>query len=377
MKTLRSGAVNRGFSLLELLCVIAIIAILAALLLPVLNRTRGGARRAECISHLRQLGIGFQTFAHDHNGLFPMAVASNSGGSLEFAQSAYRLQGLFYFGFRHFQAISNEIVTPKVVICPSDTRVPATIFRDLKNENVSYFVGINAEYAHPNSLLAGDRNLTNDYVIPSTLVRLGGNYVFHWTSELHQYKGNLLFADGRVEERNSLKLTNPDQSPATADLVLPTPLKSGSRLAVLGPGLGSPRGSSGGLSAPGGQAAPAYGSPTNKAGPSNSISSVALATKAQALPGSTLTQGTTPLAPQKESGPADPPPIVIRVGDTSSLPVETSIVSSVSNSPTLAVSEPASRKNSWPLYLLLLLILIVAGIRVASRIRANHGDALE
>src|SRR5262249_38809556 len=59
---------------IELLIVIAIIAILAALLLPALSRAKARAQRIQCTSQLRQLGLGIQIFASDHNDTYPPAV---------------------------------------------------------------------------------------------------------------------------------------------------------------------------------------------------------------------------------------------------------------------------------------------------------------
>ncbi len=223
MKTTRRICRRGAFTLIELLCVIAIIAILAALLLPALVQVKARARRIECIDHLRQAGLAFQSFAHDHDNQFPMTVPVSAGGSQEFAQRALQLAGEFYFGFRHFQALSNELVTPKLVVCPSDRRLPATSFALLRNENVSYFVGLNAAPAQPMSLLAGDRNLTNDWSAPGSKIELGPNATLRWTAELHQFKGNLLFADGHVEQRNSAGLVAGwNQIPPTAELLLPS-----------------------------------------------------------------------------------------------------------------------------------------------------------
>ena len=229
MRVPRSSLRVWAMSLIELLCVMAIIALLAALLLPALGQGQARARRAQCVNHLRQAGVAFVNFANDHSGQFPMAVPVSAGGSLEVARSGYRIEGDFYFSFRHFQAASNELVTPKLVVCPADTRLPAASFTTLSNGNLSYFIGVNARFAQPTSILAGDRNLTNDYTAPSTLVRLGDNYALRWTDELHRFKGNLLFSDGHVEERNNPALLSAaGQVPAIANLALPTVPQPGS-----------------------------------------------------------------------------------------------------------------------------------------------------
>src|SRR5689334_5935353 len=84
---MRAQQHRSAFTLLELLVVIAIIAILAALLLPVLSKAKAKGKRVQCLNNLRQAGIGFHTFAHDHGDRFPMQVSTNNGGSLEFVQA--------------------------------------------------------------------------------------------------------------------------------------------------------------------------------------------------------------------------------------------------------------------------------------------------
>ena len=57
-----------AFTLVELLVVVAIIAILAAILFPVFARARENARRSSCSSNLKQLGLGLRQYAQDYDG---------------------------------------------------------------------------------------------------------------------------------------------------------------------------------------------------------------------------------------------------------------------------------------------------------------------
>jgi prepilin-type N-terminal cleavage/methylation domain-containing protein/prepilin-type processing-associated H-X9-DG protein len=62
---------SRAFTLIELLVAIAIVALLAAMLLPVLTRARESARKSVCQSNLRQIGVAFSLYANDHDGFYP------------------------------------------------------------------------------------------------------------------------------------------------------------------------------------------------------------------------------------------------------------------------------------------------------------------
>ena len=67
----RTCGLGGGFTLVELLVVLAVIAVLAGMLLPALGRAQAKARQAACLSNLRQVGLGFALYQEDHQGRFP------------------------------------------------------------------------------------------------------------------------------------------------------------------------------------------------------------------------------------------------------------------------------------------------------------------
>src|SRR5688572_15903400 len=72
-------APRRGFTLVELLVVIGIIAVLVGILLPTLSRARESARRTACLSNLRQLGQGFAMYANNYKEYVPLGCRGSNG----------------------------------------------------------------------------------------------------------------------------------------------------------------------------------------------------------------------------------------------------------------------------------------------------------
>lgn len=188
---------QRAFTLLELVMVIAIITILVSLLLPAFARARLKADRAKCVNNLKEIGMAFHLFANDHQGFLPMEISYRFGGSLEYVPGGN--------AFKHFQALSNELVNPRLLICPVDFRSSAKDWNGLRNTNLSYFLALDAKLNISHSLFAGDRNVSQTPTDPVNVLQTTYTNA-QWTSNLHNAKGNLLFGDGRVVQANNEQL---------------------------------------------------------------------------------------------------------------------------------------------------------------------------
>lgn len=183
---------KRGFTLVALLVIVALVALLAAMLLPALFAAKGKATRVNCVNNLKQCGLAFRIWEGDNGDKYPMDVSTTSGGTREFADGADT--------FRHFQVMSNELSTPKILICPNDTRTAAYDFKHFRNVNVSYFVGLDADESQPQRLLDGDRNLTADNQPENGILKLVPGQRVSWTQTMHVNNGNVGLADGSVQQ---------------------------------------------------------------------------------------------------------------------------------------------------------------------------------
>lgn len=205
MKTKTSR--RNGLSIVEVFLVVATVILLTAFLLPSALRRRSNpnAPRIHCVSNLKQIGLASRLYANDHGDQFPWMVSTNfdpasTSGSREFTISPQV--------FRHFQVMSNELVTPKVLACSSDTkRTKANDFANFSNANLSYFVGFEAREDNPQSILSGDRNVTGGTLSNGFLrVFTGTSPAAGWTSEIHSNAGNIGLGDGSVQQVTTVGL---------------------------------------------------------------------------------------------------------------------------------------------------------------------------
>ncbi len=148
-----------GFALAGLIMgyigVVATLLILPAMLLPALARAKDRAQRISCANNMKQIGLAFRVWAIDHDDAFPFNVSTNQGGTLELSRpgsDGFDRNAVFHLGI-----MSNELSTPKILVCPADSKQqPALDFQSLQAANVSYLVrsGTNVSDANPQMVLA-------------------------------------------------------------------------------------------------------------------------------------------------------------------------------------------------------------------------------
>jgi len=215
------GATRSGnaFTRLELLSVLAAVALLGVIAAPVLATPRQRSDRVLCANNLRQIGAAMQLWANDHGDAIPQEVTLAEGGTFGHPLAAN--------AWLHFSWLSNELTSPRVLFCPSDQGQPAHDFSgaptggylhpNFANRATSYLLshpitsGTRDVFSTPPfGVLAADRNVRSVGLVSCSRFNAARYAIlsfadpgFSWDTNLHDNAGNVLSADGRVAQVNN------------------------------------------------------------------------------------------------------------------------------------------------------------------------------
>ena len=205
---------HHGMTRVDVVIFAAVLVLLLGVILGILRQSSRARDRQQCVANLKQIALGMnlgmqEKFSNDSIS----KTTPKQSGSLENAggPNTYRL----------FQAISNYIGDPGLLVCPADDRKPATNWATLRNFNISYFGNLDfhlesimwrRKSSYPpdvayNYLLVGDRYITNKGFDPQTCMLVSSNNPPQWTRAHSRGSGTPhgCFAswDGAVQTSNN------------------------------------------------------------------------------------------------------------------------------------------------------------------------------
>ena len=201
---MKRSYVKMGFTLIELLVVIAIIAILAAILFPVFARARENARRASCMSNLKQIGLGWLQYTQDYDEKCPPLMTCSSDPADSGPSGSCLTPRVMWYSTPTVPGLLDPYVkSSQVFACPSQktalgygyNRRGFCLWPGYTGAGTDGTITSLAAINVPAQLIVMADSNAGSYVIYNQLSTAGTNGI----APVHLETGNVLWADGHVK----------------------------------------------------------------------------------------------------------------------------------------------------------------------------------
>ncbi len=194
MAPVQPRLIRRAFTVVEVLIVVAVIAILAGVLFPVLANARSEARKSTCLSNLHQLGSSIAMYSSDYDDHIPYSVDGFTLATDLLNPSSTDLDVVILSTMPRFEVVVQPYAkSVQILACPAEHRFEYNIEGD-----VNYFRTYGSSYSY--AIYPAYMKWTiEDFSVPTQQYIASDIAPWHGGSDATSFRINELFADFHVK----------------------------------------------------------------------------------------------------------------------------------------------------------------------------------